>query len=44
MKLWKARHEKWAKSTIAKYTPSGPEISYENIPTPVLDPEPRWYA
>ena len=44
MKLWKARHEKWAKTTIAKYTKDGPQISYEDIPTPVLDPEPRWYA
>lgn len=44
MKLWKARHEKWAKTTIARQTPSGPDISYEEIPTPVLDPEPRWYA
>jgi len=44
MKLWKARHEKWAKTTVAKWTPKGPEITYENISTPVLDPEPRWYA
>ena len=44
MRLWKARHEKWAKTTIAKHTPGGPEITYEDIPTPVLDPEPRWYA
>ncbi|MFN0061089.1 MAG: succinate dehydrogenase flavoprotein subunit [Myxococcaceae bacterium] len=44
MKLWKARNEKWAKTTMAKHTGSGPEISYEAIATPVLDPEPRWYA
>jgi succinate dehydrogenase / fumarate reductase flavoprotein subunit len=44
MRLWKARHEKWAKTTIAKHTPNGPQITYEDIPTPVLDPEPRWYA
>jgi succinate dehydrogenase / fumarate reductase flavoprotein subunit len=44
MKAWKARHEKWAKTTLATYTKNGPEISYEAIPTPVLDPEPRWYA
>jgi len=44
MKLWKARHEKWAKTTIAKYAKDGPVISYEDIPTPVLEPEPRWYA
>lgn len=44
MGLWKKRHEKWAKTTIAKYAVDGPQISYEDIPTPVLDPEPRWYA
>jgi succinate dehydrogenase / fumarate reductase flavoprotein subunit len=44
MKLWKARHEKWAKTTMARYTQAGPEITYEPIATPVLDPEPRWYA
>jgi succinate dehydrogenase / fumarate reductase flavoprotein subunit len=44
MELWRKRHEKWAKTTIAKYAPQGPEISYEDISTPVLAPEPRWYA
>ncbi len=44
MKLWQARHDKWAKITMAKHTPSGPEITYQDIATPVLDPEPRWYA
>ena len=44
MQLWKQRHDKWAKTTLAKWTASGPEITYEDIPTPVLEPEPRWYA
>jgi succinate dehydrogenase / fumarate reductase flavoprotein subunit len=44
MALWKKRHEKWAKTTMAAYSPEGPKISYEDISTPVLDPEPRWYA
>ena len=44
MALWKTRHEKWAKTTMAAYSVEGPQISYEDIPTPVLDPEPRWYA
>jgi succinate dehydrogenase / fumarate reductase flavoprotein subunit len=44
MKAWKERHQKWAKTTIARWTPQGSEITYEDIPTPVLDPEPRWYA
>nr|WP_223755993.1 succinate dehydrogenase flavoprotein subunit [Myxococcus sp. RHSTA-1-4] len=44
MALWRKRHEKWAKTTIAKHSEQGPQISYEEIPTPVLEPEPRWYA
>ncbi|MFE8599200.1 succinate dehydrogenase flavoprotein subunit [Archangium violaceum] len=44
MALWKKRHEKWAKTTMAAYSVEGPQISYQDIPTPVLDPEPRWYA
>ncbi|HEX8701407.1 MAG TPA: succinate dehydrogenase flavoprotein subunit [Myxococcaceae bacterium] len=44
MAQWKKRHEKWAKTTMAAYSPEGPKISYEDIATPVLEPEPRWYA
>jgi succinate dehydrogenase / fumarate reductase flavoprotein subunit len=44
MKLWQQRHEKWAKTTLARNTKDGPEISFEPIPTPVLQPEPRFYA
>ena len=44
MALWKARHEKWAKTTMASWSPEGSNITYQDIPTPVLDPEPRWYA
>jgi succinate dehydrogenase / fumarate reductase flavoprotein subunit len=43
MALWKANTDKWRKTTLAKYTPSGPEISYREIPAPVLAPEPRHY-
>jgi succinate dehydrogenase / fumarate reductase flavoprotein subunit len=44
MALWRKRHEKWAKTTIAKHSVDGPKISYEDLATPVLEPEPRWYA
>ncbi|MDC0706987.1 succinate dehydrogenase flavoprotein subunit [Stigmatella sp. ncwal1] len=44
MELWQKRHEKWAKTTMAKHAPEGPQISYEDVATPVLKPEPRWYA
>ncbi|HQO36492.1 MAG TPA: succinate dehydrogenase flavoprotein subunit, partial [bacterium] len=29
LRLWKANHDQWAKTTIATYTPRGPEITYE---------------
>jgi len=44
MRLWKIRHERWAKTTVARYGEEASTISYESISTPVLDPEPRWYA
>ena len=44
MKLWKERNAKWAKTTKAAWTPQGPSVTYEDISTPVLEPEPRWYA
>ena len=44
MKQWRARHQRWAKTTLARHTPDAPQISYEDIPTPVVEPEPRWYA
>ncbi len=44
MKLWQARHDRWAKTTMAKHKQENAEVTYEEIPTPVLKPEPRWYA
>ena len=44
MEKWKARNEKWTKTTMARHAVAGPQISYEPIATPVLEPEPRWYA
>jgi len=44
MAKWRERNEKWAKITMAKHTPNGVDISYLDLPTPVLAPEPRWYA
>jgi succinate dehydrogenase / fumarate reductase flavoprotein subunit len=43
MKLWRANTEKWRKTTIAKYADKGPEISYREVATPILDVEPRYY-
>ncbi len=33
----------WLKTTKAKWTPSGPEISYEEVDTSILTPKPRRY-
>lgn len=33
----------WLKSTIAKYTPNGPELSYEEVDTTLLKPRERKY-
>ena len=44
MKAWAGRNEKWQKVTMASHSPKGPQISYEPIPTPVMEPEPRWYG
>jgi succinate dehydrogenase flavoprotein subunit len=43
MALWKANTERWRKTTMARYTEAGPEITYRDIATPVLEPEPRHY-
>jgi succinate dehydrogenase / fumarate reductase, flavoprotein subunit len=43
MVKWKANADRWRKSTIARFTDKGPEISYRDVPTPVLEPEPRHY-
>jgi succinate dehydrogenase / fumarate reductase flavoprotein subunit len=43
MARWKASGERWRKSTLARYTPQGPEIGYREVPTPILEPEPRHY-
>lgn len=43
MSLWKANTDRWRKTTMAKFTEKGPELTYRDIPTPVLEPEPRHY-
>ena len=41
---FKVKNEKWLKSTIAKYTPSGPELSYADVDTSLIPPRPRTYG
>jgi succinate dehydrogenase / fumarate reductase flavoprotein subunit len=41
---WRAETEKWLKTTVARATPEGPEISYRPVDISVLAPEqPRDY-
>ena len=44
LQKWKANNEKWLKTTVAHYTPDGPEITYEDVDTSLYPPEhPRDY-
>jgi succinate dehydrogenase / fumarate reductase flavoprotein subunit len=43
MALWQANTDKWRKTTLAAWTAQGPDISYRDIPSPVLPVEPRYY-
>jgi succinate dehydrogenase / fumarate reductase flavoprotein subunit len=43
MKGWEAGAARWRKTTMARYTDAGPEISYRDVPTPIVAPEPRHY-
>jgi succinate dehydrogenase / fumarate reductase flavoprotein subunit len=37
-------NQKWLKSTVARYTPGDPQLSYEDIDTTLLPPRPRLYG
>lgn len=43
-KEFKARNDKWLKSTIATHTPQGPKITYEEVDTTLIAPRPRTYG
>ncbi len=38
------QNEEWLKTTLAKYTPDGPEISYEPVDVQAIPPRPRTYG
>jgi succinate dehydrogenase / fumarate reductase flavoprotein subunit len=42
-KAFKENNDKWLKSTIAEYTPDGPEFSYEDVDTHLCPVKPRKY-
>lgn len=44
IRQWKANNDKWLKTTMAKHTEAGPEISYQPVDMSVLPPDvPRDY-
>jgi succinate dehydrogenase / fumarate reductase flavoprotein subunit len=46
MAAWKARNEKWLKSSLATWTPEGPKVEFkalQSLKNPILAPEPRHY-
>jgi len=44
MNAWRSQRDRWLKITLARYDKEQPQVTYEPIPTPVIEPEPRWYA
>ncbi len=38
------QNAKWLKTTLARYTPDGPDISYESVDTSGISPRPRTYG
>ncbi len=43
-RAFKERNEKWLKTTMARYTPDGPEFSYAEVDTSLIPPRPRTYG
>jgi succinate dehydrogenase / fumarate reductase flavoprotein subunit len=41
---FKERNDRWLKTTIAKYTPGGPDLSYEEVDLSLIPPRPRTYG
>jgi len=49
MKAWRARDEKWRKTTVCTYAGGQHQIDYQplkslQVENPILKPEPRWYG
>ncbi len=38
------QNERWLKTTLARHTPAGPELSYEPVDTEAIPPRPRTYG
>lgn len=43
-KAFAEQNSRWLKTTVARYSPSGPQISYEDVDTSLIPPRPRTYG
>lgn len=43
-RLYKAQNDEWLKTTLARYTPDGPELDYEPVDCNLIPPRPRTYG
>ena len=43
-RAFKDQTDRWLKTTIARHTPNGPEITYEDVDTSLIPPRPRTYG
>jgi succinate dehydrogenase / fumarate reductase flavoprotein subunit len=46
MAAWKERNAKWLKNSMGRWTPEGPQVTFEDLQSlknPILAPEPRHY-
>ncbi len=41
---FKRRNDKWLRTTVAEYSPDGPEITYEDVDISLIPPRPRTYG
>ena len=43
-RAFKVQSDKWLKTTVARHTPDGPQISYEDVDVSLIPPRPRTYG
>ncbi|MFH1110916.1 MAG: succinate dehydrogenase flavoprotein subunit [Planctomycetota bacterium] len=43
-RAFREQSDRWLKTTIARHTPNGPEITYEDVDTTLIPPRPRTYG
>jgi succinate dehydrogenase / fumarate reductase flavoprotein subunit len=43
-RAFKEKNDKWLKTTMARHTPDGPKLSYEDVDVSLIPPRPRTYG